>query len=107
MEANGWKSKFAPEDLVRDEHWTEAYQSRRDVPPRTLPLLPTIDASLHSPVADVLFAAKVGLDEWEGWDAAAWLYDEKPAELSNESLIQLSSCLELQTLRGSLGGFSG
>ena len=24
FQANGWKSKFAPEDLVRDEHWTEA-----------------------------------------------------------------------------------
>lgn len=22
-EANGWRSKFGPEDLVRDEHWTE------------------------------------------------------------------------------------
>ena len=36
-QANGWKSQFAPEDLVRDDHWTE-----------------------------------LALDEWKGWDAAAW-----------------------------------
>ena len=42
LEANGWKSQFGPEDLVRDDHWTE-----------------------------------LALDEWDGWDAVAWLRRRK------------------------------